>query len=152
MISVSWSCPPISTAGLAAGVTVGALLAEDMLGGSALSGLPAALFTGGSALAAHLHVARTVARRAERRATELAAATPGDVNPQAIRYLNRLSDWLFVAARVTGWTAHVREQAASNALIRPLSAYVGPDERHIDGFVDEVGTSAISLRAAEAEG
>lgn len=44
------------------------------------------------------------------------------------------------------------EQAASNALIRPLSAYVGPDERHIDGFVDEVGTSAISLRAAEAEG
>ena len=59
---------------------------------------------------------------------------------------------LFVAARVVGWTAHIMEQAASNALIRPLSAYVGPDERHIDGFVDEVGTSAISLRAAEAEG
>ncbi|WP_312676420.1 bifunctional 2-methylcitrate synthase/citrate synthase [Microbacterium sp.] len=59
---------------------------------------------------------------------------------------------LFVAARVVGWTAHIREQAASNALIRPLSAYVGPDERHIEGFVDEVGTSAISLRAAEAEG
>ena len=33
----------------------------------------------------------------------------------------------------------------------PLSAYVGPDERHIEGFVDEVGTSAISLRAAEAD-
>ena len=59
---------------------------------------------------------------------------------------------LFVAARVVGWTAHIMEQAASNALIRPLSAYVGPDERHIEGFVDEVGTSAISLRAAEAEG
>lgn len=58
---------------------------------------------------------------------------------------------LFVAARVVGWTAHIMEQAASNALIRPLSAYVGPDERHIDGFVDEVGTSAISLRAAEAD-
>ncbi len=58
---------------------------------------------------------------------------------------------LFVAARVVGWTAHIMEQAASNALIRPLSEYTGHDERHIDGFVDEVGTSAISLRAAEAD-
>ena len=39
---------------------------------------------------------------------------------------------LFVASRVTGWTAHVMEQLASNALIRPLSAYSGPDERHLD--------------------
>lgn len=38
---------------------------------------------------------------------------------------------LFVAARVTGWTAHIMEQAASNALIRPLSAYNGVDERHL---------------------
>ena len=38
---------------------------------------------------------------------------------------------LFVAARVTGWTAHIMEQTASNALIRPLSAYNGVDERHI---------------------
>ncbi|MEO2134411.1 bifunctional 2-methylcitrate synthase/citrate synthase [Microbacterium sp.] len=59
---------------------------------------------------------------------------------------------LFVAARVVGWTAHIMEQAASNALIRPLSAYSGVDERHIEGFVDEAGTSTISLRAAEAEG
>ncbi|WP_454117900.1 bifunctional 2-methylcitrate synthase/citrate synthase [Microbacterium lacticum] len=59
---------------------------------------------------------------------------------------------LFVAARVVGWTAHIMEQAASNALIRPLSVYVGPDERHIEGFVDEAGTSTIALRAAEAEG
>ena len=44
---------------------------------------------------------------------------------------------LFVAARVVGWTAHIMEQAASNALIRPLSEYVGPDERHIAGLVDE---------------
>ncbi len=57
---------------------------------------------------------------------------------------------LFVAARIVGWTAHIMEQTASNALIRPLSEYVGADERHIDGYVDEVGTSAISLRAAEA--
>lgn len=40
---------------------------------------------------------------------------------------------LFIASRVTGWTAHVREQLASNALIRPLSAYNGPDERHLSG-------------------
>ena len=58
---------------------------------------------------------------------------------------------LFVAARVVGWTAHIMEQAGANALIRPLSEYVGPDERHIEGFVDEGGTSTISLRAAEAE-
>ncbi|MGO1956200.1 bifunctional 2-methylcitrate synthase/citrate synthase [Microbacterium sp.] len=38
---------------------------------------------------------------------------------------------LFVAARVTGWTAHIMEQQASNALIRPLSQYDGPDERHV---------------------
>ena len=39
---------------------------------------------------------------------------------------------LFIAARITGWTAHIMEQAASNALIRPLSEYSGADERHIE--------------------
>jgi 2-methylcitrate synthase len=38
---------------------------------------------------------------------------------------------LFVASRVTGWTAHIMEQAAANALIRPLSVYNGIDERHV---------------------
>ena len=38
---------------------------------------------------------------------------------------------LFIASRVTGWTAHIMEQAASNALIRPLSAYNGVEERHV---------------------
>jgi len=38
---------------------------------------------------------------------------------------------IFVAARVTGWTAHIMEQAAANALIRPLSHYVGAPERHL---------------------
>ncbi|MFO1038232.1 MAG: cob(I)yrinic acid a,c-diamide adenosyltransferase [Geminicoccaceae bacterium] len=52
---------------------------------------------GGSRAAAHLHVARTVARRAERLVTELAEAEA--VNPAAIRYLNRLSDHLFVLSR-----------------------------------------------------
>jgi 2-methylcitrate synthase len=39
---------------------------------------------------------------------------------------------IFVAARITGWTAHVMEQTAANSLIRPLSAYSGPPERHLD--------------------
>lgn len=39
---------------------------------------------------------------------------------------------LFAAARVTGWTAHVFEQYAANSLIRPLSQYTGPDERHVE--------------------
>ena len=53
---------------------------------------------GGSALAAQLHVARTVARRAERIAVALAREE--DVGGPALRYINRLSDWLFVAARM----------------------------------------------------
>jgi 2-methylcitrate synthase len=38
---------------------------------------------------------------------------------------------LFVASRITGWTAHIMEQLASNALIRPLSVYNGVEERHL---------------------
>ncbi len=38
---------------------------------------------------------------------------------------------LFVASRITGWTAHIMEQRAANSLIRPLSAYNGVDERHL---------------------
>lgn len=52
---------------------------------------------GGSVLAAHLHLCRTVSRRAERMAVTLAGAE--DVNTNAIKYLNRLSDWFFVASR-----------------------------------------------------
>ncbi|MDF2434992.1 MAG: 2-methylcitrate synthase [Mucilaginibacter sp.] len=37
---------------------------------------------------------------------------------------------LFVASRIAGWTAHIMEQLASNSLIRPLSEYNGPEERH----------------------
>ena len=55
------------------------------------------ILPGGSALAAHLHVSRTVARRAERLAVELAQTE--EVGDPAIKYLNRLSDWFFVAAR-----------------------------------------------------
>ena len=56
------------------------------------------ILPGGSALAAHLHHCRTVARRAERLTVELSALET--VNEAAIRYLNRLSDWFFVAARI----------------------------------------------------
>lgn len=56
------------------------------------------ILPGGGPMAAACHVARTVARRAERRVWTLAAAEP--VNPEASRYLNRLSDLLFVIARV----------------------------------------------------
>ncbi|VXB10326.1 2-methylcitrate synthase [Arthrobacter sp. 9AX] len=38
---------------------------------------------------------------------------------------------LFVASRITGWTAHIMEQLDANSLIRPLSEYVGPEERHV---------------------
>jgi cob(I)alamin adenosyltransferase len=56
---------------------------------------------GGKPAAAWLHLARTVCRRAERWVTTLAAAPEeaGRVNPEVVRYLNRLSDLLFVLAR-----------------------------------------------------
>lgn len=59
---------------------------------------------------------------------------------------------LFVAARVTGWTAHIREQQASNALIRPLSEYVGADERHIEGYVPDSDDLEAQERPEEAAG
>lgn len=63
-----------------------------------LAPLRSFVLPGGSTLSAHLHQCRTVSRRAERLAVELAAAEA--VNPAALRYLNRLSDWFFVAARI----------------------------------------------------
>ena len=56
------------------------------------------ILPGGSSLAAHLHLCRTVSRRAERLTVEL--ATQETVNPAAIKYLNRLSDWFFAASRI----------------------------------------------------
>ena len=80
-----------------------------------LAPLTSFVLPGGTGLAASLHLCRTVARRAERRAVELVGMQTDtipnpnaefelveikDVNPDAVRYLNRLSDWFFVAARV----------------------------------------------------
>lgn len=57
------------------------------------------ILPGGSALAAYLHLARTVSRRAERIVAELSARNDEIVSVAAVQYINRLSDWLFVAAR-----------------------------------------------------
>jgi cob(I)alamin adenosyltransferase len=54
---------------------------------------------GGTAAAAALHLARTVCRRAERRVVELMQKPDETVSPEAVKYLNRLSDVLFVASR-----------------------------------------------------
>ena len=55
------------------------------------------ILPGGARVGALLHVARSVCRRAERQVVE--AAGKEKITPEAIRYLNRLSDWLFTAAR-----------------------------------------------------
>ena len=57
------------------------------------------ILPGGSALAAHLHVARTLCRRAERQIAQLSAMDVETVSAEALAYANRLSDWLFVAGR-----------------------------------------------------
>ena len=62
-----------------------------------LAPLRSFILPGGSAGAAALHLARAITRRAER--TAVAAATTTPLNPAALSYLNRLSDYLFVAAR-----------------------------------------------------
>ena len=63
-----------------------------------LSPLSSFVLPGGSAASANLHLARTVVRRAERMVCAL--ATEEKINPVAIKYLNRLSDFLFVLARI----------------------------------------------------
>jgi cob(I)alamin adenosyltransferase len=62
-----------------------------------LHALKSFILPGGTAAAAHLHLARTITRRAERLVCALAVEEP--VNPEAVKYLNRLSDHLFVLGR-----------------------------------------------------
>jgi cob(I)alamin adenosyltransferase len=64
-----------------------------------LSPLRSFVLPGGTPAATHLHLARTVSRRAERLMTELAATEGETVAAPALRYINRLSDFLFVASR-----------------------------------------------------
>jgi cob(I)alamin adenosyltransferase len=78
---------------------------------AALRPLDSFILPGGTPAAAYLHLARTVTRRAERLACALAAAEP--VNPEAIKYLNRLSDHLFVLGR------RLNDNGARDVLWRP---------------------------------
>lgn len=66
------------------------------------------ILPGGSPAGAALHLARTVCRRAERRTVSLTRTTT--INDAALRYLNRLSDWLFVAARLANHRAGRTEE------------------------------------------
>jgi cob(I)alamin adenosyltransferase len=78
---------------------------------ASLKPLDSFVLPGGTAASAHLHLARTIVRRAERLTTELASREP--VNPSVIRYLNRLSDHLFVLAR------HLNDGGAADVLWVP---------------------------------
>ena len=64
-----------------------------------LAPLTSFVLPGGTPAAAHLHLARTICRRAERIMVELAAQPNEPVSNAAIQYINRLSDFLFVASR-----------------------------------------------------
>ena len=64
-----------------------------------LAPLTSFILPGGVPAAAHLHLARTICRRAERTIVELAAQPNERVSPAVIHYMNRLSDFLFVASR-----------------------------------------------------
>ena len=76
-----------------------------------LKPLDSFVLPGGTAAAAYLHLARTVVRRAERLVAALAEAGP--VNPEALKYLNRLSDHLFVMSR------HLNDRGARDVLWQP---------------------------------
>jgi cob(I)alamin adenosyltransferase len=76
-----------------------------------LAPLDSFILPGGSPAAAYLHLARTVVRRAERLTVALAGQEP--INPEAVKYLNRLSDLLFVLSR------HVNDRGANDVLWRP---------------------------------
>src|SRR5205807_3019157 len=64
-----------------------------------LSPLTSFVLPGGTSAAAYLHLARTICRRAERMMVELAASPGERVSAAGIQYINRLSDFLFVASR-----------------------------------------------------
>ena len=80
---------------------------------AALAPLRSFVLPGGSAAAAHLHLARTVCRRAERLIAELADAKDETVSAEVLKYVNRLSDFLFVASR------HANGKGAGDVLWQP---------------------------------
>jgi cob(I)alamin adenosyltransferase len=78
-----------------------------------LAPLRSFILPGGCAAAAHLHLARTVCRRAERLMVELKDQPGEEVTPAALKYVNRLSDFLFVASR------HANDKGATDVLWQP---------------------------------
>jgi cob(I)alamin adenosyltransferase len=78
-----------------------------------LAPLRSFVLPGGSAAAAYLHLARTVCRRAERLIAELNDKPDESVTPEVLKYVNRLSDFLFVAAR------HANGQGVGDVLWKP---------------------------------
>src|SRR4029453_13186461 len=78
-----------------------------------LAPLRSFILPGGSAAAAYLHLPRTVCRRAERLMVELNDKPDEGVNAAALKYVNRLSDFLFVAGR------HANDKGASDVLWQP---------------------------------
>lgn len=81
------------------GTQVGRLEQDIDLLNASLAPLNSFVLPGGTPAAAYLHLARTVCRRAERMVVELASQPDEPVSDAAIQYLNRLSDFLFVASR-----------------------------------------------------
>lgn len=88
-----------------AGGAVAELEAEIDAWDAALSPLKSFILPGGTELAARLHVARAACRRAERAVAALSADAAQQVPRWALVYLNRLSDWLFTAARAANAAA-----------------------------------------------
>ncbi|ACU39940.1 cob(I)yrinic acid a,c-diamide adenosyltransferase [Actinosynnema pretiosum subsp. pretiosum] len=80
-----------------------------------LGKLDSFILSGGTPGAALLHQARTVARRAERSTWALIEAEPDTTNPLTAKYLNRLSDLLFILARVANPDGDVLWKPADNA-------------------------------------
>lgn len=78
-----------------------------------LAPLRSFILPGGTPAAAYLHLARTVCRRAEREMVELKDRPGETVTPEAIQYVNRLSDFLFVAGR------HANDRGAKDVLWQP---------------------------------
>lgn len=78
-----------------------------------LAPLKSFILPGGSPASAYLHLARTVCRRAERMMVELNDKQGEGVTPAALKYVNRLSDFLFVAGR------HANDKGASDVLWQP---------------------------------
>lgn len=75
----------------------------------------------GSVLVSQLHVARTVCRRAERQAVLLQQQQPNAIRGTAVSLINRLSDWLFVAARFCTDPAHVSEVLWDSQVLQKLA-------------------------------